>query len=31
MTLHFHGTPITPRSVLMDLRGKCFCVSYAAP
>ena len=31
MTLHFHGTPITPRAVLLDLRGKCFCVSYAAP
>ena len=31
MTLHFHGTPITPRSVLMELRGKCFCVSHAAP
>lgn len=29
--LHYHGTPITPRSVLLDLRGKCFCVSYAAP
>ncbi len=31
MTLHFHGTPITPRAVLLDLRGKCFCVSYSAP
>lgn len=29
--IHYHGTPITPRSVLLDIRGKCFCVSYAAP
>lgn len=31
MTLHYHGTPISPRGVLQDLRGKCFCVSHAAP
>lgn len=31
MSLHFHGTPITPLSVLADLGGRCFCVSYAAP
>lgn len=26
--LHFHGTPITPRSVLHELAGRCFCVRY---
>lgn len=31
MTLHYHGTPITPRRVLDTLAGRCFCVSYAAP
>jgi hypothetical protein len=31
MTWHFHGGPITPRSELMTLAGRCFCVSYAAP
>ena len=30
MTLHYHGTPITPRSVLHTLAGKCFCVRYGA-
>jgi hypothetical protein len=29
MTLHYHGTPITPRSKLLELAGRCFCVSYA--
>lgn len=29
MTLHYHGTPITPRDVLHTLAGRCFCVSYA--
>lgn len=29
--LHYHGTPITPRSELLTLAGRCFCVSYAAP
>lgn len=29
--LHYHGTPITPRSVLTELAGRNFCVSYAAP
>ncbi len=28
--IHYHGTPITPRSVLHTLAGKNFCVSYAA-
>lgn len=31
MTLHYHGTPITPRSVIQQLAGRCFCVSYAQP
>lgn len=31
MTLHFHGTPITPMSVLGKLAGRCFCVSFARP
>lgn len=31
MTMHYHGTPITPRSVLHTLAGACFCVSYADP
>lgn len=29
--IHYHGTPITPRRVLQTLRGKHFCVSFAAP
>jgi hypothetical protein len=29
--LKYHGTPITPRATLMELAGKNFCVSYAAP
>lgn len=31
MTIHYHGTPITPRTVLLELTGKHFCVSHAAP
>lgn len=31
MTIHYHGTPITPRNVLYTLAGRFFCVSYAAP
>lgn len=31
MTIHYHGTPITPRAVLDTLAGRHFCVSYAAP
>lgn len=31
MTLHYHGTPITPRTVIDTLAGRCFCVSYAQP
>lgn len=29
--MHYHGTPITPRSVLLELAGRSFCVSFAAP
>lgn len=31
MTIHYHGSPISPRSVLYTLAGRCFCVSFAAP
>lgn len=31
MTIHYHGTPLTPRSELMKMAGKHFCVSFAHP
>lgn len=31
MTLHYHGTPLTPRAELAKMAGKHFCVSYAHP
>lgn len=31
MTIHYHGTPITPLSVLYELAGEHFCVSFARP
>ncbi len=31
VTIHYHGTPITPAAVILTLAGKCFCVSHAAP
>ena len=31
MTIHYHGTPITARRVLLTLKGRHFCVSFAAP
>ena len=31
MTVHYHGTPITPVRALFDLAGRCFCVSHARP
>ncbi len=31
MTIHYHGTPITPASVLYKLSGHFFCVSHANP
>lgn len=29
--IHYHGTPITPIPALMQLAGRHFCVSHAAP
>lgn len=29
--IHYHGTPLTPRSELMKMAGKHFCVSFAHP
>ena len=29
--IHYHGTPLTPRSELLKMSGKHFCVSYAEP
>jgi hypothetical protein len=29
--IHYHGTPITPRAKLLELAGRCFCVSFANP
>ena len=29
--IHYHGTPISPRRVLLELAGKHFCVSFAHP
>lgn len=29
--IHYHGTPITPRSELLKLAGKHFCVSFSEP
>lgn len=31
MTIHYHGTPITPVAALYELAGRHFCVSHAAP
>lgn len=32
MTIHYHGTPITPNKVLIEeMAGAHFCVSFAAP
>jgi hypothetical protein len=28
LTLHYHGTPITPDRVLRELAGRCFCVRF---
>ena len=27
--IHYHGTPMTPRSKLLPMAGKHFCVSFA--
>lgn len=29
--IHYHGTPITPKSELLGMRGRHFCVSFAEP
>lgn len=29
--IHYHGTPITPISALLEIRGRHFCVSHARP
>lgn len=31
MTMHYHGTPITPHEALYSLAGRCFCVSHYRP
>ena len=31
MTIHYHGTPLTPRAELLAMAGKHFCVSFANP
>ena len=31
MTIHYHGTPITPTHVLLSIADNHFCVSHAAP
>lgn len=31
VTIHYHGTPISPRRVLNALAGRHFCVSFARP
>lgn len=31
MSLHYHGTPISPRAELLKMAGKSFCVSFAEP
>ncbi len=31
MTIHYHGTPLTPRDQLWKMAGKNFCVSFANP
>jgi hypothetical protein len=31
VTVHYHGTPITPHHVIYQLAGRNFCVSFADP
>jgi len=31
LTIHYHGTPLTPRSEMLKMAGKHFCVSFANP
>lgn len=30
LTIHYHGTPITPTEAFLELKGRHFCVSHAA-
>lgn len=29
MTIHYHGTPLTPRAQLLRMAGECFCVPFS--
>ncbi len=29
--IHYHGTPVTPRRIFMELAGRNFCVSFSDP
>ena len=29
--MHYHGTPITPVTSLLEMAGRCFCVSHVRP
>lgn len=29
--IHYHGTPITPKAKLLEMKGRNFCVSFAEP
>lgn len=29
--IHYHGTPLTPRSELLKMGGRCFCVPFPNP
>lgn len=31
MTIHYHGTPITPQAKLYELAGRHLCVSFSSP
>jgi hypothetical protein len=31
MTKHYHGTPITPKSVMSELAGRFFCIPHGRP
>jgi hypothetical protein len=31
MTMHYHGTPLTPHTVLHSLAGRLFCVPFSDP
>lgn len=31
MTIIYHGTPMTPRAALMQMKGRAFCISFYRP